>query len=242
MLLILRGLPDSQNCAAVRRSISFWNAAQIFLGSLGAATLISFISAIIQQLMASRGLITENPLQNAIENYNIWLMLFLMVVVAPIMEEFIFRRILYKKLARYGEKTYVTVSALIFGLFHMNIYQLFYAFVLGLVFGCVTWRTGNTRRSTILHFFINLFGSGIAMLLSAYAGESAAIIWEFVFLALAFAGLVIAVVWLFKGRKRFSFEPGTELSPPGGAVYGNAGMITFITVTALFSIAAALVL
>ncbi len=54
-------------------------------------------------------------------------------------------------LRRYGEKTAIMFSALAFALFHMNVFQFFYAFGLGLMFGYVYTRTSRLRYSVAMH-------------------------------------------------------------------------------------------
>ena len=58
-------------------------------------------------------------------------------LLAPVCEEWIFRKEIISRLRRYGEKTAIIFSALAFALFHMNVFQFFYAFGLGLMFGYV---------------------------------------------------------------------------------------------------------
>ena len=61
---------------------------------------------------------------------NIWNVVFL-VIVGPIFEEWLFRKQLIDHTRKYGEKTAILLSGLAFGLFHMNLFQFFYAFLLG---------------------------------------------------------------------------------------------------------------
>lgn len=88
--------------------------------------------------------------------------LLFMVIVGPIAEELIFRRMLIDRMRPYGEKLAVLMSAAMFGLFHGNLSQMFYAFALGLVFGYVYLRSGKLRYSVILHMVINFLGSIVA--------------------------------------------------------------------------------
>lgn len=48
------------------------------------------------------------------------------------------------------------VQALLFGIFHLNVVQGAYAFVVGLVFGWVVWRTGRLWYGMVLHLSLNL--------------------------------------------------------------------------------------
>ena len=63
---------------------------------------------------------------------------------------------------RYGEKLSILLSALMFALFHLNLFQFFYAFGLGLMFGYVYMRTSQLRYSIAMHMIINFNGSVLA--------------------------------------------------------------------------------
>ena len=114
-------------------------------------------------LSALRGSEIANPLQTyAMGDGPFLVKLLVMAILAPLIEELIFRRVMIDRMRIYGEKLAVVTSALIFGLFHGNLSQFFYAFFLGLVFGYVYVRTGRLAYSAALHIFINFLGSIIA--------------------------------------------------------------------------------
>ena len=104
-----------------------------------------------------------NPVSDMITASDVltWRILFV-VILAPIFEEFLFRRQIIDRTRVYGEKRAILLSSIMFGLFHGNISQMFYAFLLGLVFGYVYLRTGKLRYSIILHMLINFMGSVLA--------------------------------------------------------------------------------
>ena len=70
-----------------------------------------------------------------------------------ILEEFIFRKMVIDRIWQYGEKIAVVTSALIFALFHINLFQFFYALGIGLIFAYVYLRTGKLRYTIIMHAF-----------------------------------------------------------------------------------------
>ncbi|HBB29844.1 MAG TPA: hypothetical protein DC000_11505 [Clostridiales bacterium] len=80
---------------------------------------------------------------------------------APIVEEIIFRKVMINKLVGYGEKLAIIVSSFAFALFHGNLYQLLYAFVLGAIFAYITIKSGTIKYAVILHIIINMLGSVI---------------------------------------------------------------------------------
>lgn len=86
---------------------------------------------------------------------------FIVVICAPIMEELLFRKALMSRTAQYGEGISILLSGFIFGLFHGNLNQFMYAFLLGIFFGFIYMKTGNIRYTIILHMCINFMGSFI---------------------------------------------------------------------------------
>lgn len=81
-----------------------------------------------------------------------------------------FRKLLYDKIGGYGVRTYVLVGAFLFALFHANLSQLLYAFVLGAVFCYIYAHTGKLRYTILLHVAINTIGTMAAPLFIQYGG------------------------------------------------------------------------
>ena len=80
-------------------------------------------------MVLSNGEATDRVADLAMQT-NIWNVVFL-VIVGPVFEEWLFRKQLIDHTRKYGEKTAILLSGLAFGLFHMNLFQFFYAFLLG---------------------------------------------------------------------------------------------------------------
>lgn len=196
-------------------------------------------------LQTAFGLASENPLLTYVADDALWLRILIMVILAPIIEEYIFRKQLIDRMNVYGEGLAVVTSALMFGLFHGNLSQLFYASALGLVFGYVYLKTGRLRYSVGLHMLINFLGSVLAPALlsgidlttldgadltdpAAWTAISAQLL-PFAVYVLGMIGLVLAGLVLFCVKVRdVSFAP-TEMELPKGAkfktAYLNIGMI-----------------
>lgn len=86
-----------------------------------------------------------------------WGAFFRVVVIAPIIEELIFRGIILNGLRRnYSAFTAVVVSALLFSLFHLNPWQMPATFVLGLLLGWILIRTRNILLAITGHAMNNL--------------------------------------------------------------------------------------
>ena len=128
----------------------------------------NFLTGIIRTFI---GLPTTNPVESLIASTGTLPRILFVVLLGPIAEELVFRKFLIDRMAPYGEKLAVFLSALMFGLFHGNLSQLFYAFALGLVFGYVYLRTRKLRYSALLHMFINFIGGVVGPLLLEKIGD-----------------------------------------------------------------------
>ena len=81
---------------------------------------------------------------------------FLVIAVMPALcEEFIFRGILYQGYKKCSVSGAVILTALLFGLMHMNMNQLSYAVMIGMLFAAVNEVTGSILPSMLLHLYIN---------------------------------------------------------------------------------------
>jgi len=213
----------------------------VFLMYFGNIVSILFIS-LVQMLIPSSGY--SNPVAEMTSDANLLLQFLFVVIVAPIMEEFVFRKLLIDRLHVYGGKTAVIVSALCFGLFHGNFSQMLYAALLGLVMGYMYLKTGRLRYTIALHMTINFMG-GIVVpwmitkidfnaLAAAYDLKEvmASGIWMYiVYLALLLILFAAGLLTLCMESGNISFQrEALELptAKAGKISLANAGMIAFM--------------
>ncbi|WP_442856211.1 CPBP family intramembrane glutamic endopeptidase [Butyrivibrio sp. MC2021] len=153
----------------------------------------------------------------------------MVAVLAPIFEELVFRKLIIDRTIRYGELMSIVFSSLAFGLFHCNLYQVFYAFVLGLILGYVYVRTGNIILTIIMHMCVNASSSVLAPL--------APQVYEYFFYAMIGLGIVSILYTLIKRDvkiEKVNHElPSKELS---GIAFANVGTILFTAVCILMMI------
>ena len=84
-------------------------------------------------------------------------MFFYVVLMAPIVEEYMFRRMCYTPIRRFfGKMSAIFISALFFGIFHGNIVQGIYAFVLGLILAYTYEVSNNVLWCVLGHMLANL--------------------------------------------------------------------------------------
>ncbi len=88
-------------------------------------------------------------------------LILLAVIMAPVFEEIVFRGIIMKGLINKGLKptTAIIISAVVFGLVHMNPWQFVGAVLLGSVLGLVYYKTKSLLLPILLHAFNNLVSS-----------------------------------------------------------------------------------
>ncbi len=102
---------------------------------------------------------TRNPLEAVLSRSNVYVAFVFAVLLVPVMEELIFRKLLIDRIGRIDKRTALFFSALTFALFHGNFYQFFYAYGLGLLFAYVYIKTGRLRYTVGLHMCVNFFGA-----------------------------------------------------------------------------------
>lgn len=193
--------------------------------------------------------VTGGSAVNPLDSYAMeggMLKVLIMVIIGPVMEEWIFRKQLIDRCVQYGEKKAVLFSAITFGLFHMNLFQLFYAFGIGLVFAYIYVRTRNLLYPVLLHVIVNFMGAVIApwiigkvdmealMAFSESGGTTALsedllagvlllLAYALLLLACSIAGLVLLIIKAKKSKFLAAKEDWC-----GKETYGNAGTICYI--------------
>jgi len=228
-ILLMRKVPDTYQEIPLpeARKISIPKFLVITLCSYGIMQVLNIggnlISTIIQLLLRIE---VSNPLEQIISASSVWLNIIMVVIVAPVMEEYIFRGLLYKKLIGYGPKVYILFSSLLFMFFHINVYQMLYAFCLGLVFAGLTAYTGTIKYSLAMHMLINFVGSGISVMVLAYGGEVGLIVLSVIVLLVTLAGFITAVVLIATNIKKVRFGYDQILPIPNmKKVFLNSGII-----------------
>ena len=119
----------------------------------------NFLGSIVNFIIgAITGQMPENDLDTMTASAPLWTNLLFVGILAPVMEEIFFRKLVIDRLRRYGDLFACLASGVLFGIVHGNFYQFFYAAAMGVIFGYLYLRTGRLRYSLILHLSINLVG------------------------------------------------------------------------------------
>lgn len=185
-------------------------------------------------------------------------MVFILLLAAPLCEEWFFRKLLLDRACIYGEKLAIFVSALLFACYHTSVYQFFYAFFVGLILGYLYLRTGKLWVTVLMHAVFNLLCSilpyvmlrfgifaafmeaetldeQIAVIAENPVGVAVACVYGFVCLGLLIGGCLL----LGKFRKKVFFKPAACPLPPdteGAAAFVNVGMLLCIIASVLITL------
>ncbi|WEV73819.1 CPBP family glutamic-type intramembrane protease [Bifidobacterium sp. ESL0798] len=257
-LLVFRTIPK------VKRKTSNMGVG-MFLALMAISFPLADIGNIIGNILS--GLLSNDQAQSSIsellEGLDPISLLLFTVIIGPIFEEWLFRRLLIDRMQQYGEKTAILVSAFAFGLFHGNLFQFFYAFGFGLLLAYAYVRTGKLRYTIAMHMTFNFFGGFLpqmtflamdkstlnavnrnasAGIANAFAtGHGAQVMPLLIFLVFRAVMFITGIVVAIVERKKLVFYRAPEELPAGTrakTVLGNPGVIIFIVLCALLMIAA----
>lgn len=95
---------------------------------------------------------------NAIMDAPVWITLLSVSIFAPLFEEWLCRGLVLRGLLqKMRPGAAISVSALFFAVLHMNPWQAVPAFILGVFFGYVYYRTGSLKLTMLMHCVNNTF-------------------------------------------------------------------------------------
>lgn len=99
-----------------------------------------------------------------------------LALLGPLLEEVLFRGAIQGALMRYFGRPWpaIIMSALVFGIFHMNPVQIVYATLLGIVLGWIYYRTGSLLSVIVGHVLNNSLAVVTTVLFGASEEEAIA--------------------------------------------------------------------
>lgn len=142
-------------CLKPVRPMSPTSFLEIFLVFMGAQMASHYITVYVEKILNHWGLSATAALEVATGMGDDSISMFLYAcILAPVVEELLFRGAVLKTFAPFGKKFAMVASALLFGLFHGNIVQIPYAALVGLVLSYVSVEYG-LGWCILLHFLNN---------------------------------------------------------------------------------------
>lgn len=113
---------------------------------------MGFLNAVT--LLFSQNVI-QNVMGDVIGSYPLIVSILVIAFLPCVVEEILFRGIIYRSYRTYSVKQAIIFNGIIFGAFHMNFNQFLYAAVMGMVLAMINEATGSILSSIIVHFTIN---------------------------------------------------------------------------------------
>lgn len=204
--LVVRSMPKMD---WLKEKMSFRTLFVIFIMMQSVSSVINNIGLLISKSAPAGG--TEQlDMIAKMQSTKVLMGILIPVVIGPILEEIMFRKLMLDRIRCYGEKTAIIFSALCFGLFHGNLTQFLYAGCVGLFLGYVYCKTGKVLYTMIMHMLLNGIGSLILAVVPLVEGGSEnGMVLGMIGILLVFVGLVVMTIagfiLLFRWIKRKSF-------------------------------------
>ena len=171
-----------------------------------------------------------NPVMDALDALTPGMVIYT-CLVAPFMEELLFRGVLLRKARRFGDRT-----AVMFGLMHGNLNQFLYAVVIGLILGYVAVRTNRIFYNVLLHMAVNSFSMMLVLVenglnvLGMSAMAAAFSVGSFIMILLLIAA---GIYFFFRDGRRYWWQMGRQNgwpTPYRKYVYLNPGFILYMII------------
>lgn len=186
-----------------------------------------------------------NPLQQHLKELSPLMIIVVAVLLAPIFEEFLFRKLIIDRLLPYSKRLAFFLSGLIFGLVHGNFQQFFYSFFVGLIFAYVYIKTGRLIYTILMHMIINFNGLFVINTFQSLINSESALSnsinpWQLLFnlynvaiLILGIAGILLFYLNIKSFRLKKEEEQWMPLKAQLGLAFSNGGMILLLALTML---------
>ncbi|MCL2024113.1 MAG: CPBP family intramembrane metalloprotease, partial [Oscillospiraceae bacterium] len=205
----------------------------LFLG-IALAMCAQQLSIWLQSVFTEIGLPENDPMDALLPKtytFPTVAMLVLQLAVSPaLLEEFAFRGVMLQTMRRYGDGFAILTTAILFGLFHGNIVQAPFAFLLGLVMGYLTVATGTIWTAIIIHFLNNLNAVVLLVLTENFSEAQVNNIYYLQLVLTIILGTAALMIFM-KDKKRVRLAVPTNVLPKKEirrTFYFSPGMIIFM--------------
>jgi len=156
--------------------------------------LSQLLTPVLEWLFGLMGISLTDFVESASASTETFSMFLYVCLLAPVSEEILFRGLIMRSLEPYGKKFAILTSSFLFGIFHGNIVQSPFAFVVGLVLGYVAMEYSMVW-AMVLHMINNLLlGDTLPKLLQGLPEFVQQIVFAVIIWGCAIATVVILIV------------------------------------------------
>lgn len=117
-----------------------------------ATVAVAFLAEPVTSLLPEMPAWLKEVMDQMLDGGPLWVTVLSVSVFAPVFEEWLCRGIVLRGLLKHmGPAAAIVISAVFFGVLHMNPWQAIPAFCLGALFGYVYYRTGSLKLTMLMH-------------------------------------------------------------------------------------------
>lgn len=132
----------------------------------------SFVNNLVVKMIGA-GAQSASAAQSMTLNSSVILRMLVFGLVAPFVEEVVFRKVLIDRTLKYGEWCAIFVSAFMYALFQGGFSLFFYALLMGGLLAYIYIRTGKAWVVIALHMIMNIFNYVLTFFMQKFAHTDA---------------------------------------------------------------------
>ena len=132
----------------------------------------SFVNNLVVKMIGA-GAQSASAAQSMALNSSVILRMLVFGLVAPFVEEVVFRKVLIDRTLKYGEWCAIFVSAFMYALFQGGFSLFFYALLMGGLLAYIYIRTGKAWVVIALHMIMNIFNYVLTFFMQKFAHTDA---------------------------------------------------------------------
>lgn len=221
---------------ATSKQKSTFTGGQVIKYSLISYTVMIILNVFTTALLSLIELLKSQSIMNPVEQVILagspWLSLLCVVILSPIIEEVLFRKVILDRIRVYGDKIAIVFTGIAFGLYHGNLSQFFYATALGMILAYMVLQTNRLRYSIGVHMFINAMGS---LIIPFLIGDGSDLIRTQIASLIVGIMITLGIILLIKDYKKVTFSSASILISKENyvpTIWLNPGVFAYL----LFSI------
>lgn len=154
-----------------------------------------------------------------------------LAVMPAIFEELLFRKVILSRAKQFGNIFAIIFTAVMFGLFHQNLQQIFGATLVGATLAYVTLKTGNIKTAIAIHFTNNFFSCVNEIMMSRTQFDILKIVCVVVIIAIiifCIIGIILVVILAIRNRNVLELNEEKRIPIKYTAIFSNYYMILLL--------------
>lgn len=174
--------------------------------------------------------VTPSTIPYELNTKNFIISIFSLVIFPAVCEELLFRGIIFNGLKKHGKIFSITITALMFTIFHMSISQTIYPILMGLLLTVIMYKENNIYYCIAVHLINNF----LSLSLSYFGINLIFNHWTYILLAVLLVLVFISVVMYFiiKNHKTEEKQPLNKTEKI--LLFSSIGIMLFFWVLTAF--------